>query len=154
MDNLVTGKPRGIAPGLSVSRYHPDTRTEVLAWQFILVPSSCLFYRARLRSIYEWCRLWPGSGRAPFVQAQIIHLQPLWTTRVSQVRPERLSLVCEDYFRRKRCARMAASSGLTGWASWPRRLTGGMLPNWRFARKLLASWIVFFSSANRSCWRM
>lgn len=59
-----------------------------------------------------------------------------------------------DYFRRKRCAKMAASSGLTGWASCPRRLTGGMLPNWRFVRKLLASWIVFFSSASSSCCRM
>lgn len=35
----------------------------------------------------------------------------------------------EGYLRRKRCARMAASSGLTGVASCPRRLTGGMLPN-------------------------
>lgn len=69
-------------------------------------------------------------------------------------RPETLRWVVEDYFRRKRCARMAASKGLTGWASWPRRLTGGMLPNWRFVRKLLASWIVFFSSASSSCWRM
>lgn len=58
------------------------------------------------------------------------------------------------YFRRKRCAKKAASRGLTGWASWPSRLRGGMLPNWRLVRKLFASWIVFFSSASSSCWRM
>lgn len=58
------------------------------------------------------------------------------------------------YFLRKRWASMAASRGLTGWASWPRRLTGGTLPNCLLVRKLLASWIVFFSSASSSCWRM
>ncbi len=55
------------------------------------------------------------------------------------------------YFRRKRWASIAASRGLMGWASWPRRLTGGTLPKCLLLRKFLVSWIVFFSSANKSC---
>lgn len=137
-----------------ISLQDTDLRIEVPGWQLVQVPSSCLFHLACPKPPNKWCHLYPGSAWAPFVRVQIILLHPLWTPQVSQGRPERLSLVFEDYFRRKRCARIAASSGLTGWASWPRRLTGGMLPNWRLVRKLLASWIVFFSSANSSCWRM
>lgn len=103
--------------------------------------------------------LYPGVGWASCMRvhswASTSSVLPgLLGTLLSLGRSEKLRRASEDYFRRKRCAKMAASSGLTGWASWPRRLTGGMLPYWRLVRKLLASWIVFFSSANRSCWRM
>lgn len=75
----------------------------------------------------------PWFGLAPCIQVQFQGLSSVFSglrrSRYSLGRPETLRWLVEVYFRRKRCARMAASKGLTGWASWPRRLTGGMLPN-------------------------
>lgn len=120
----------------------------------LLVPTPLSLPKAHLkvlpnpglgRASDEWVQFWGLSSSA---------LSGLHVSLTNWGRPESLGWVVRGYFRRKRCARMAASRGLTGWASWPRRRTGGMLPNWRLVRKLLASWIVFFSSANSSCWRM
>lgn len=147
---------RSSSRALHVSLEGPDVRSDVLNWQFVLVPSSHLLHLACPRPTNEWDRLYPGWGPASYMRVQFWGLPSsvLHRSLYSLGWSERLRWVVGDYFRRKRCARMAASSGLTGWASWPRRLTGGMLPNWRLVRKLLASWIVFFSSANSSCCRM
>lgn len=150
-----------LPPGLSMFHWVMQTwglkfyKSAVLFW----CPTSCLLHLAYPKPTYEWGCLYPGSGWASCMRVQVCGLSSSVLSRLHRSlgvlgSSESLRGVTGDYFRRKRCASMAASSGLTGWASWPTRLTGGMLPNWRLVRKLLASWIVFFSSANSSCWRM
>lgn len=138
--------------GLSMFHWSIQPRgVTFLNWQFVLVPSSHLLHLACPKPTYAgWACCMPVQFRG--LSSSV--LSELHRSLYSLGRSGRLPWVVVDYFRRKRCARMAASNGLTGWASWPRRLTGGMLPNWRLVRKLLVSWIVFFSSANSSCWRM
>lgn len=151
---------RSSSRAFHVSLEDPNMRSEVLNGQFVLVPSSRRLHLACPKPAYKCGRFytlvlgWASCMPVQFGGLSSSVLSGLRRILYSLERSEGLRWVVGDYFRRKRCARMAASSGLTGWASWPRRLTGGMLPNWRLVRKLLASWIVFFSSANSSCWRM
>lgn len=39
--------------------------SEVLGWQFVLVPSSCLLHLACPKPTYIWGHLYPGLGWAP-----------------------------------------------------------------------------------------
>lgn len=121
-----------------VSQEDSDRGSEVLGWQFVLVPTFYLFHPDCQNPTYIQGRLYISSG---LLYASSV----LWVSGVKGIGLCQSSLESagfftswearvwnwslRDYFRRKRCAKMAASSGLTGWASCPRRLTGGMLPN-------------------------
>lgn len=137
----------------------PDMRSDILNCTFVLVPSFCRIHLICTKHTAEMGTCILAGLRPPpyeFSFGPLLPRSSLGFTGLCScwgVQRDWEGWV-GAYFRRKRCASIAASNGLTGCASWPRRLTGGMLPNCRLVRKLLASWIVFFSSANSSCWRM
>lgn len=99
----------------------------------IFLQASCFLYGCTYE---EQCVWWQFILCSSYLQPCRTHCVAL--TALCSVQGSRGSVYsegpeaeedAEGYLRRKRCARMAASSGLTGVASCPRRLTGGMLPN-------------------------